>query len=140
MNHLDVAADHAKWEAVILSPQFANSLDQFFAERNDFQTTVLINQIRTADLIPADIALIMQTTPTAALNLMHIHRRLKTLTFSLMNREKMNEAYQFAISQFDDTPELVTDSPPMKFVRTNYGLGTAPHLARVISPAATTPP
>jgi len=32
MNHLDVAADHAKWEAVILSPQFANSLDQFFAE------------------------------------------------------------------------------------------------------------
>jgi len=140
MNHLDVAADHAKWEAVILSPQFANSLDQFFAERNDFQTTVLINQIRTADLIPADIALIMQTTPTAALNLMHVHRQLKTLTFSLMNREKMNEAYQFAISQFDDTPELVTDSPPMKFVRTNYGLGTAPRLAQVISPAATTPP
>ena len=140
MTHLDVAADHAKWEAVILSPQFANSLDQYFAERNDFQSTVLINQIRTADLIPADINLIMQTTPTAALNLMHIHRRLKTLTFSLMNREKMNEAYKFAISHLDDTPELATESPPMKFVRVNYGLGKTPRLARVISPAATTPP
>jgi len=74
MTHLDITADHAKWEAVILSPQFADSLDHFFSERNDFQSTVLINQIRTEDLIPADIALITQTTPVAALNLMHIHR------------------------------------------------------------------
>ena len=36
-----------------------------------------------------------------------------------MNRERMNE---------------------MKFVRTSYGLGQAPCLAQVISPAATTPP
>jgi len=71
---------------------------------------------------------------------MHIHRRLKTLTFSLMNREKMNEAYKFALSHLDDTPELVAESPQMKFVRVNYGLGQAPRLARVISPAATTPP
>ena len=52
----------------------------------------------------------------------------------------MNEAYKFAISHLDDTPELVTESPQMKFVRTNYGLGHAPRLAQVISPAATTPP
>jgi len=122
MTHLNIAADHAKWEAVILSPQFANSLDHFFAKRNDFQSTVLINQIHTADLIPVDIALITQTSPTAALNLMHIHRRLKTLTFSLMNREKMNEAYKFAISHLDDTPELVAESPQMKFMCTSYGL------------------
>ena len=74
MTQLDIAADHAKWEAVILSPQFADSLDHFFAEQNDFQSTVLINQIHTADLIPANITLITQTAPTAALNLMHIHR------------------------------------------------------------------
>ena len=52
----------------------------------------------------------------------------------------MNEAYKFAISHFDDTPELVAESPQMKFVRTTYGLGKAPRLARVVSPAATTPP
>ena len=73
MTHLNTAADHAKWKAIILSPQFADSLDRFFTEQNDFQSTVLINQIRTADLIPADITLITQTTPTAALNLIHIH-------------------------------------------------------------------
>ena len=111
ITHLNTAADHAKWEAVILSPQFANSLDHFFAEWNDFQSTVLIDQVCTSDLIPIDIALIMQTAPTAALNLMHIHQRLKTLTFSLMNWEKMNEACNFAVSHFDDMPELVIESP-----------------------------
>ena len=140
MTHLDTTADHAKWEAVILSPQFADSLDRFLAERNDFHHTVLINHIRTADLIPADIALITQTTPIAALNLMHVHRRLKTLSFSLMNRERMNEACNYAISHLDDTPELAVESPKMKFVRTSYGLGHAPRMARVVSPAATTPP
>jgi len=57
-----------------------------------------------------------------------------------MNREKMNEACNHAISHLDDTPELVVESPKMKFVRTSYGLGQAPHMARVDSPAATTPP
>ena len=52
----------------------------------------------------------------------------------------MNEAYKFAISHLDDTPELAPESPQMKFVRTSYGLNQAPRLARVISPAATTPP
>jgi len=52
----------------------------------------------------------------------------------------MNEAYQFTILHLDDTPELVAESPQMKFVRTNYGLGQAPRLACVVSPAATTPP
>jgi len=140
MTHLDAAADHAKWEAIILSPQFADSLDRFLAERNDFHHTVLVNHIRTADLIPADIALITQTTPTAALNLMHVHRRLKTLSLSLMNKERMTEACNYAISHFDDMPELVVESPKMKFVRTSYGLGHAPRMARVVSPAATTPP
>ena len=140
MTHLDAAAEHAKWEAIILSPQFANSLDHFLAERNDFHHTVLINHIRTADLIPADITLITQTTPAAALNLMHVHRRLKTLTFSLMNKERMAEACNYAISHLDDTPELVVESPKMKFVRTSYGLGHAPRMAQVVSPAATTLP
>jgi len=140
MTRLDATADQAKWEAVILSPQFADSLDQFLAERNDFHHTVLINHVRTADLIPADISLITKTAPTAALNLMHVHRRLKTLAFSLMDRERMNEACNYAISHLDDTPELVVESPKMKFVRTSYGLGHAPRMARVISPAATTPP
>jgi len=52
----------------------------------------------------------------------------------------MNEAYQFAISQLEDMPELVAESPQMKFVCTSYGLNQAPRLARVISSAATTPP
>ena len=140
MTHLDTTTDHAKWEAVILSPQFANSLDRYFTDRNDFQSTVLINQIRTADLIPTDITLITQTTPIAALNLMHVHWCIKTLTFSLMNCEKMNQACSFAIAQLDDMPELIPESPQMRFVWTNYGLGQAPRLARIISPAATTPP
>jgi len=140
MTHLDVAADHAKWEAIILLPQFANSLDHFLAERNNFHHTVLVNHIRTADLILADITLITQTAPAAALNLMHVHRRLKTLAFSLMNREKMTEACNYAISHLDDTPELVIESPKMKFVRTSYGIGHAPRMAHVVSPAATTPP
>ena len=110
-----------------------------------YGTVALINRlqghlIHTADLIPADIALITQTTPIAALNLMHIHQRMKILTFSLMNKEKMNEACNYAVSHLDDTPELIAESPQIKFVRINYGLGQAPRLARVITPSATPPP
>jgi len=140
MSQLNLAAEHDKWEAVILSPQFATTLDFFFTDHNDFQTTVLVNQVRTSDLIAANIPLLSQVAPTTIPNLIYIHHHLKTLAFSLMDHDKMNTACKFAFSTFDGTPELDIESPKLKFIRLNYGTTSAPHLARIVSETATPPP
>jgi hypothetical protein len=62
MSSIKTTSSHAQWEAVILSPQFAIHLDNFFEESRDYHSKLLIDQVRTAELITADMSLLSTTS------------------------------------------------------------------------------
>ena len=110
--------NHANWEATILSPQYAQALDEHFYECTDPHHLTLIDMVRTADLLATDISILNATAPAIARNLNHVHRKIKSLAFALMTPTRMNQAIGMVIQDEEERLTFVAPTtPPMRFRR-----------------------
>jgi hypothetical protein len=117
MSSIKTTSSHAQWEAVILSPQFAVHLDDFFEESRDYHSKLLIDQVRTAELIAANMNLLSTKLPDVVPNLIHVHRKMKALSFALLDPTIMESAVTYAFQKVEDLPELESDDGNIKMVR-----------------------
>jgi hypothetical protein len=136
MSFIASSNNHAEWEAVILSQQYARYLDLFFKEKNDYSSAIIIQQIRTADLIAVDLPTITAHCPITVSNLIHVHRKIKALSFSLLDATQMNEAVQYAYEGVCDMPELVSDSPAIRMMRIDEPEEITPGIASPLPPSS----
>jgi hypothetical protein len=117
MSSIKSTSAHAQWEAVILSPQFAVHLDDFFEESRDYHSKLLIDQVRTAELIAADMTLLSTKLPDVVPNLIHVHRKMKALSFALLDPTTMESAVTYAFQKVEDLPELESNDGSIKMIR-----------------------